>query len=67
MKTAEYPWHVRCDGTIVCRECNHRYSEYELSHYPDCRFFDVEEVEEDDDELYKLLDEYKEKEHILHT
>ena len=38
------------DGTELCRECGHVWSDYGVSHYPECRYYWVEE-EKDDEEF----------------
>lgn len=38
------------DGTEVCRECKHVWSEDGISHYPDCRYYWHEE-DTDDEEI----------------
>ncbi|HOV98530.1 MAG TPA: hypothetical protein PK595_03030 [Bacteroidota bacterium] len=60
MKAKNTLWICRKDGTEICRECKHPLSEYGESHYPDCRYYFLDD-EYDNDEIeinYKQRSEY---------
>ena len=39
---------IQDDGSEVCRECGHLWSDYGSGHYHDCRYFTLEDESEDD-------------------
>ena len=39
---------LKDDGTEVCPECGHLWSDYTVGHYHDCRYFVLEDAMDED-------------------